>query len=76
MTKEIHAIYEDGVLKPLDKLEFKNQQMVQLTLSTIESDENGDMPTSADPLDGIRMKTGISDLSTSFDDYRFGRKQT
>jgi predicted DNA-binding antitoxin AbrB/MazE fold protein len=32
MAKTIHAIYENGVLKPLEKLDLKESQRVKLSL--------------------------------------------
>jgi predicted DNA-binding antitoxin AbrB/MazE fold protein len=74
MTKVIHAVYEDGVLRPLVELDLEDQQMVKLTLDTMDTNKIGD-ESKADPLDGIRMKTGLPDLSKNFDDYRFGSQE-
>lgn len=77
MPQLIGAVYEDGVLKPLEKLDLEEHQQVQITIhppSTVGrvcggSEEN------VDPLEGIRVSTGLSDLAEHFDDYRFGRRR-
>ena len=37
--------------------------------------KDGLKATPADPLDGLRVATGIADLSENFDDYRFRRRR-
>jgi predicted DNA-binding antitoxin AbrB/MazE fold protein len=76
MNLSVQAVYEDGVFKPLGKLDLNEHEKVQLTvqklddLQAAESDENSD-----DPLKGVRAATGIADLAEHFDDYRFGRRR-
>jgi predicted DNA-binding antitoxin AbrB/MazE fold protein len=71
MTQAVLAVYEDGVLKPLEKLTLGEHQQVQITVRSPmvdnESNNNAD-----DPLSGVRAATGISDLAENFDDYRLG----
>ena len=76
MGYTVDAIYENGVLRPLKKLDLDEHQQVQITVEPGAAvdprphDQNG-----PDPLEGIRSTTGISDLAEHFDDYRFGRRK-
>jgi len=74
MADLFDAIYEDGVLKPVNKLDLREHQQVQIAVYTTEERTANDVPTAApeDPLDGLRVATGIADLTRNFDEYRFG----
>jgi predicted DNA-binding antitoxin AbrB/MazE fold protein len=75
MEYAVQAIYENGVLRPLEKLNLGEHQQVQLIIQpdvTNDRRQDGDPP---DPLDGIRAATGIDDLAEHFEDYRFGRRK-
>jgi predicted DNA-binding antitoxin AbrB/MazE fold protein len=76
MSQMIRAIYEDGVLKPLEKLTLGEHQQVQITVEPQIA--VGNLPSSDvdDPLSGVRAATGISDLAEHFDDYRLGGRKT
>ncbi len=37
MAKTIHAVYENGVLRPLEKLDLKESQRLKLTLEVLPS---------------------------------------
>ena len=37
MVKSIHAIYENGVLRPLEKLDLKESQRLKLILEVVPS---------------------------------------
>ncbi|MBI3990362.1 MAG: antitoxin family protein [candidate division NC10 bacterium] len=37
MVKTIHAIYENGVLRPLEKLDLKESQRLKITLEVLPS---------------------------------------
>ena len=76
MSQTIQAIYEDGVLKPLEELILGEHQRVQVTVDPQIA--AGDPPSqgSDDPLSGIRAATGIADLAEHFDDYRLGCRST
>ena len=74
MSQMILAIYEDGVLKPLEKLALGEHQQVQITVEPQISVSNPRSEVADDPLSGVRAATGISDLAEHFDDYRLGRK--
>ena len=71
MIQSVRAIYQKGVLRPLDALELEENAEVRLTVEAPES-TNTAFPT-CDPFEGIRFD-GPSDLAENFDDYRFGRK--
>ena len=76
MTHMIRAIYENGVFRPLDTPDLPDHQQVHLTVESISSStESTSVPDMIDPLAGVRMSTGISDLAGHFDDYRFGRQR-
>ena len=75
VTQTIRAIYENGLLRPLEPLRLEEHVEVQLTV-----EESGPASSSADeddddPFADIRIDTGIPDLAENFDDYRFGRRQ-
>jgi len=75
MNPPIPAIFENGVFRPLHAVDLPEHQPVRLTVTT-EPDER-DQPREgvpADPLAGVRIETGISDLVERFDDYRFAPK--
>jgi predicted DNA-binding antitoxin AbrB/MazE fold protein len=76
MSQTIRAIYENGILRPLEALSLADREHVRLTVepdssSTISSSVDNE---SADPLASLRVSTGISDLAENFDDYRFGKR--
>ena len=72
MSWTIPAIYEDGVLKPLEKLTLGEHQRVQITVEPQTTVSNLESPDADDPLSGVRRATGIADLAEHFDDYRLG----
>lgn len=76
MSQMIQAIYEDGVLKPLEKLLSGEYQQVQITVEPQTEVGNPQSRNSGDPLSGVRTATGIPDLAEHFDDYRLGRRKT
>ena len=69
MTHVIEAIYENGVLRPLERLALKEHERVQVTVQSAgvaTGDGEGERWPS-DPLEGIRVSTGISDLAEHFE---------
>jgi len=73
----VQAIYEGGVLRPLEKLDLSERQQVRIT---VEADANAKSPNEghqdqSDPLEGIRSATGIPDLAEHFEEYRFGGRK-
>jgi predicted DNA-binding antitoxin AbrB/MazE fold protein len=75
MRQTIHAIYEDGVLKPLEKLALYEHQRVWVIIETSAMVGASRGQDADDPLRGIRAATGIPDLAGHFDDYRLDRRQ-
>jgi predicted DNA-binding antitoxin AbrB/MazE fold protein len=73
MSYTIQAVYENGVLRPLEKLNLDEHQQVQIVIESRAATRCEDSDRS-DPLAGIRVQTGIADLAEHFDDYRFGRR--
>jgi predicted DNA-binding antitoxin AbrB/MazE fold protein len=69
MSQVIRAVFEGGVLRPLDHLDLPEQQQVRVTVELALAD------AVQDPLAGCRVATGIPDLAEHFDDYRFGRRK-
>jgi predicted DNA-binding antitoxin AbrB/MazE fold protein len=76
MSQMIRAIYEDGVLKPLEKLTLGEHQQVRITVEPQVAVGNPRSQDAGDPLSGVRAATGISDLAEHFDDYRLGCRKT
>jgi predicted DNA-binding antitoxin AbrB/MazE fold protein len=69
MNQVIQAVYENGVLRPLGKLELGEHQQVQITVDLDTPSGGRSEQSRGDPLDGIRAATGIRDLAEHFDDY-------
>ena len=76
MSQMILAIYEDGVLKPLEKLTLGEHQQVQITVEPRVAVGDPRNQDADDPLRGVRAAMGISDLAEHFDDYRLGCRKT
>jgi len=77
MTQVFQAVYENGVLKPLETINLSEHQQVRVTIegTSIEGVENPGILSTDDPLSGFRVSLGIPDLSENFNDYRFGRRK-
>ncbi len=76
MSQVIQAIYENGILRPLGHLELEERQHVRVTVDLLPKGGSDSVPAeSSDPLEGIRVSTGIADLAEHFDDYRFGLRK-
>lgn len=75
MSQVVRAIYEKGVLKPLERLDLEEREQVRVTVESLASRlEEPSGGQRGDPLEGVRASTGIPDLAEHFDDYRFGRR--
>jgi len=72
-AQTIRAIFENGVLVPLDELTLAEREQVRVTVMSNHPSPEFQSETD-DPLAGIRVATGVSDLSEKFDDYRFGKR--
>jgi predicted DNA-binding antitoxin AbrB/MazE fold protein len=76
MSRVIKAIYEDGVLKPLERLDLEEHEQVRIRVEYRNAQpEKPEAQEGADPLEGVRAATGIPDLAEHFDDYRLGRRK-
>ena len=76
MLQVVQAIYENGVLRPMEHLDLRERQQVRVTVEPSSQEaSSGTKESLSDPLAGIRVSTGIPDLAEHFDDYRFGRRQ-
>ncbi|MDD5435288.1 MAG: antitoxin family protein [Nitrospira sp.] len=72
MQEGIKAIYEDGVIKPLKKLNLKEHEQVTIT---IEKNVTETKPKrTAMSIVGI-FESGIGDLSNEHDNYLYGWKK-
>jgi predicted DNA-binding antitoxin AbrB/MazE fold protein len=74
MGYAIQAVYENGVLRPLEKLDLGEHQRVQIIIESTPGTGRPAQSDDSDPLKGVRAATGITDLAEHFDDYRFGRR--
>jgi predicted DNA-binding antitoxin AbrB/MazE fold protein len=74
MSYIIEAIYENGVLKPLEKLDLNEHQQVYLIIQTNVMAYRQESACN-DLLAGVCCATGIPDLAENFCDYRFGRRK-
>jgi predicted DNA-binding antitoxin AbrB/MazE fold protein len=70
MIQQIRAVFEKGLLRPLEELRLEENAEVRVTVES--SGENESAPQTEDPFDCIRFD-GPPDLAERFDDYRFGR---
>jgi predicted DNA-binding antitoxin AbrB/MazE fold protein len=75
MAHTIRAVYENGVFRPLEAPGLAEHQQVRLTIDSVSPADEQTPADASDPLTGLRLSTGISDLAEHFDDYRFGRRQ-
>ncbi|MEK6680745.1 MAG: antitoxin family protein [Nitrospirota bacterium] len=73
MKEIIKAIYEDGVIKPLEKLHIKEHE--ELTITIIKMPPRARPKKQAMALVGI-FKSGIKNLSQEHDKYLYGWKKT
>jgi hypothetical protein len=71
MIRHVKAIYEHGVLRPLEPLELAEQEVVSLAIDTATqpTDENAGVPTLLDVLDDAGLigcvKSAPHDLSSN-----------
>ncbi len=74
MLMIVDAIYENGVLRPLESLDLAEHQQVRVIVEVAAPGATAPPRNDGDPLAGIRIATGLGDLSEHFDEYRFGRR--
>ncbi len=72
MSQSIRAVFQDGVFRPLEVPVLAENQEVRLTIEVEAAPQ--ETVVLDDPLAGIGIETGITDLAEHFDDYRFGRR--
>lgn len=73
MQETVEAIYEDGVIKPLQKLRIKEHQKLTVTISRRSAKGKPENPAMA--LVGI-FESGIKNLSLEHDKYLYGWKRS
>jgi len=73
MQETVEAIYEDGVIKPLQKLRIKEHQKLTVTISRRSTKVKPENPAMA--LVGI-FESGIKNLSSEHDKYLYGWKRS
>ena len=73
MQEVIRAIYEDGVIKPLQKLNLKEHEMLNITIEKKGSKTKS--KKTAMSIIGI-FESGIKDLSLEHDNYLYGWKKS
>ena len=73
MQETVEAIYEDGVIKPLQKLRIKEHQKLTVTISKRSAKVKPENP--AMTLVGI-FESGIKNLSSEHDKYLYGWKRS
>ena len=72
MIRTIEAVYENGVIKPLQKIHFKEHEHLSITISKIKREKTKNRNMS---IVGI-FESGIKDLSMEHDQYLYGRQKT
>ncbi len=66
----IEAIYEQGVFRPVEKIEMTEGERVKITIEiTVKTEEEKD---SAADFSDIAVDIGITDLATNIDYYLYG----
>jgi len=73
MGNAIKAIYEDGVIKPLQKVSLKEHEIINISISK-EPQKKAVKKSPAEKLVGI-FDSGIGDLSKEHDSYLYGWKK-
>ena len=73
LQETVEAIYEDGVIKPLQKLRIKEHQKLTVTISRRSTKVKPENPAMA--LVGI-FESGIKNLSSEHDKYLYGWKRS
>ena len=67
----VEAIYENGVFRPIQKVDFEEGEKVEIIIKLPEEKD------SAESFADIAVDTGISDLALNVDHYLYGLpKQT
>ena len=61
MSQVIHAVYEAGILRPLDPLHLQEHEQVRVTVESLPAESANPPTATVDPLAGVRVSTGIAD---------------
>lgn len=64
----VEAIYENGVFRPIQKVDFEDGERVKITVEVTVVRQRD----SAEDFSDIAVDTGISDLATNVDHYLYG----
>ena len=62
----VTAIYEKGVFRPIQKVDFEEGEQVEIIIKLAEGKD------SAESIPDLAIDTGISDLATNVDHYLYG----
>lgn len=71
MAKIIEAIYENGVFKPIQKINIKEHKKVEIILST-EMEDSSSEENLLDGIIDIAKDCSDTDLSAQHDKYLYG----
>lgn len=71
MSKTIEAIYEDGVFKPLEKIDIEEHKKIKIILPT-EIDHANPKKSTLQGIIDIAKDCTDNDLSTHHDKYLYG----
>ena len=72
MSKSLKVIYEDGVLKPLEKINLKEHQRLELVIKKIIPVSGSSVRDSPLRLIGL-FDSEVDDLSTNHDTYLYNQ---
>lgn len=62
----IEAIYEKGVFRPIEKVELKDGEKVEITIKLFA------VKDSAETIPDLAMDLGVSDFAENIDHYLYG----
>ncbi len=62
----VTAIYEKGVFRPIQKVDFEEGEQVEIIIKLPEEKD------SAESIPDLAIDTGVSDLATNVDYYLYG----
>ncbi|MEW6379229.1 MAG: antitoxin family protein [bacterium] len=79
MSKSLKVIYEDGVFKPLQKVDFKEHQKLELIVKKTIQDTSSHGAPSTKPESPLRLiglfESDVDDLSVNHDDYLYNQPE-
>ncbi len=71
MPKTIEVVYENGVFKPIEKVDFKEHEKIKIILPT-KTDSPSPKGNKLEGIFDIASDCSDSDLSTQHDKYLYG----